>query len=76
MLIEVKVPHVLNAKILNWHKKEGESVARDEPLVDVESDKVAVEITAAQAGILSRIMKGDGSTVASGEVIGIIDGGA
>ncbi len=73
MLIEVKVPHVLQATLLAWHKKEGERVARGEPLVDIESDKVAVEVTAPEAGIIATILKTDGAPVASGEVIATLE---
>jgi 2-oxoglutarate dehydrogenase E2 component (dihydrolipoamide succinyltransferase) len=77
MLIEVKVPvlpeSVSEATLVNWHKKAGEPVSRDENLVDVETDKVVLELPAPGAGVLSEIRKPDGSTVAAQEVIAVID---
>jgi 2-oxoglutarate dehydrogenase E2 component (dihydrolipoamide succinyltransferase) len=77
MLIEVKVPQlsesVAEATLQKWHKKAGEFVKRDENLVDIETDKVVLETPAPQAGVLIKIMKGDGGTVASNEVIAQID---
>ena len=77
MQVEVKVPQlpesVAEATLVNWHKKAGEAVARDENLVDVETDKVVLELPAPAAGALVEIRKGDGSTVAGQEVIAIID---
>ena len=77
MLIEVKVPQlsesVSAATLLSWHKKAGEYVQRDENLIDVETDKVVLELPAPQAGVLSKIVKGDGSTVVSDEIIATID---
>ena len=56
MLIEVKVPQlpesVSEATLVNWHKKPGESVSRDENLIDLETDKVVLELPAPQAGVL------------------------
>ncbi len=76
-LIEVKVPQlsesVAEATLLQWHKKAGEAVARDENLIDIETDKVVLELPAPSAGVLSQIVKDDGATVTSGEVIAIID---
>ena len=76
-LIEVKVPQlsesVAEATLLQWHKKPGEAVARDENLIDVETDKVVLELPAPSAGVLVSVVKGDGSTVVSGEVIATID---
>ncbi|MBA5689010.1 2-oxoglutarate dehydrogenase complex dihydrolipoyllysine-residue succinyltransferase [Rugamonas apoptosis] len=75
--IEVKVPQlsesVAEATMLTWHKKVGEAVARDENLIDIETDKVVLELPAPSAGVLVQIIKGDGSTVVAGEVIAIID---
>ena len=75
--IEVKVPQlsesVAEATLLAWHKKLGEAVTRDENLIDVETDKVVLELPAPAAGVLVQIIKGDGSTVVAGEVIAIID---
>jgi 2-oxoglutarate dehydrogenase E2 component (dihydrolipoamide succinyltransferase) len=75
--IEVKVPQlsesVAEATLLQWHKKAGEAVARDENLVDIETDKVVLELPAPSAGMITEIRKGDGATVAAGEVIAILD---
>ncbi len=75
--IEVKVPQlsesVAEATMLQWHKKLGEAVARDENLIDIETDKVVLELPAPVAGVIIQIVKGDGSTVVAGEVIAIID---
>ncbi len=77
MLIEVKVPalseSVSEATLLAWHKKPGDAVKRGENLIDIETDKVVLEMPAPQDGVLSQIVKGDGSLVASGEVIATID---
>ncbi|MCD6733315.1 MAG: 2-oxoglutarate dehydrogenase complex dihydrolipoyllysine-residue succinyltransferase [Burkholderiaceae bacterium] len=76
-LIEVRVPQlsesVAEATLLQWHKKAGEAVARDENLIDVETDKVVLELPAPAAGVLAQVVKGDGSTVVAGEVIAVID---
>jgi 2-oxoglutarate dehydrogenase E2 component (dihydrolipoamide succinyltransferase) len=80
--IEVKVPQlsesVAEATMLTWHKKVGDAVARDENLIDIETDKVVLELPAPVAGTLVQIIKGDGSTVVADEIIAIIDteGGA
>ena len=75
--IEVKVPQlsesVAEATLLQWHKKVGEAVARDENMIDVETDKVVLELPAPAAGIITQIIKADGSTVVAGEVIAILD---
>ena len=75
--IEVKVPQlsesVAEATLLQWHKKVGESVARDENLIDIETDKVVLELPAPSAGVIIQIVKADGSTVVAGETIAIID---
>jgi len=77
MQIEVKVPalseSVSEATLLTWHKKVGEAVKRGENLIDIETDKVVLELPAPQDGVLAKIVKGDGSMVASGEVIAMID---
>jgi 2-oxoglutarate dehydrogenase E2 component (dihydrolipoamide succinyltransferase) len=76
-IIEVKVPQlsesVAEATLLTWHKKVGEAVTRDENLIDVETDKVVLELPAPDAGVITQIIKGDGSTVVAGEVIAILD---
>lgn len=77
MLIEVKVPvlseSVAEATLVSWHKKQGDAVKRDENLIDVETDKVVLELPAPQSGVLKEIIKSDGATVTSGEVIATID---
>jgi 2-oxoglutarate dehydrogenase E2 component (dihydrolipoamide succinyltransferase) len=77
MQVEVKVPQlpesVAEATLVNWHRKVGEAVKRDENLVDVETDKIVLELPAPQAGVLVDIVKGDGSTVIGGEVVAVID---
>jgi 2-oxoglutarate dehydrogenase E2 component (dihydrolipoamide succinyltransferase) len=77
MIIDVKVPQlsesVAEATLVTWHKKVGAAVARDENLIDIETDKVVLELPAADGGVLVEIIKGDGDTVVSGEVIARID---
>lgn len=76
-LIEVKVPQlsesVAEATLLQWHKKPGDAIERDDNLIDVETDKVVLELPAPNAGVLARVLKTDGETVVAGEVIAIID---
>ncbi|MCX7220285.1 MAG: 2-oxo acid dehydrogenase subunit E2, partial [Burkholderiales bacterium] len=76
-IIEVKVPQlsesVAEATLLTWHKKIGEAVTRDENLVDVETDKVVMELPAPVDGVITQIIKGDGSLVVAGEVIAMLD---
>ncbi len=77
MIVEVKVPQlsesVAEATLVTWHKKAGDGVNRDENLVDIETDKVVLETPAPAAGVLIKIVKPDGSTVASKEIIAQID---
>jgi 2-oxoglutarate dehydrogenase E2 component (dihydrolipoamide succinyltransferase) len=77
MLVEVKVPllseSVSEATLLSWKKKEGEHVERDESLIDIETDKVVLELPSPASGVLAKIIKGDGATVTSGEIIASID---
>ena len=76
-ILEVLVPQlsesVAEATLLQWHKKVGEAVARDENLIDIETDKVVLELPAPAQGVIVEIVKGDGSTVVAGEVIARID---
>src|SRR5512134_3239048 len=76
-IVEVKVPQlsesVAEATLLQWKKKPGEAVALDEILVEVETDKVVLEVPAPAAGVLAQIVKGDGSTVVAGELIATVD---
>jgi len=75
--IEVKVPvlseSVAEATLLSWHKKVGESVSRDENMIDIETDKVVLELPAPSAGVIVQLLKADGATVVANEVIAIID---
>jgi len=77
MEVEVKVPQlsesVSEATLVSWRKKAGEAVKRDENLIDVETDKVVLELPAPTDGVLARIVKKDGDSVTSGEVIAVID---
>ena len=80
MRVEVKVPQlpesVAEATLVSWHKKPGDAVVRDENLVDVETDKVVLELPAPQSGVLVEIRQGNGATVAGQQVIAIIDSDA
>jgi len=77
MLIEVKVPalseSVAEATLLTWHKKAGDYVKRDENLIDIETDKVVLELPSPESGVLKEIVKQDGVSVAANEVIARID---
>src|SRR5215204_1635174 len=77
MQVEVKVPQlsesVSEATLVAWRKKVGEAVKRDENLIDVETDKVVLELPAPADGVLSKIVRNDGDSVTSGEVIAVID---
>lgn len=76
MSVEVKVPvlpeSVADATVAKWYKKPGDTVKRDENLVDIETDKVMLEVPAPEDGVLQEITKPDGSTVKSEEVLAII----
>jgi 2-oxoglutarate dehydrogenase E2 component (dihydrolipoamide succinyltransferase) len=76
-IVEVKVPQlsesVAEATLLDWHKKEGERVSRDENLIDIETDKVVLELPAPADGVLLRIIKKARDSVGSGDVIAQID---
>ena len=76
-IIDVLVPQlsesVSEATLLNWNKQPGQAVEADEILIEIETDKVVLEVPAPSAGVMSEIVKGDGSTVASGEVLARID---
>ena len=77
MQIEVKVPalseSVAEASLVSWHKKAGDSVKRDENLIDIETDKVVMELPAPADGVIIKILKADGSAVVGGDVIAVID---
>ena len=79
MTIEIKVPQlpesVTDATLVGWHKKPGEAVARDENLVDLETDKVVLEVPAPAAGVLGEIKIVDGTIVTSGELLALLEEG-
>ena len=76
-IIEVTVPvlpeSVSEATLMTWHKKVGEAVERDENIIDLETDKVVLELPAPQAGVIVEIVEQDGATVVSGQLIAKID---
>ena len=76
-IAEVKVPQlsesVAEATLLQWKKKAGESVAADEILIEIETDKVVLEVPAPSAGVLAEIVVADGGTVVSDQLIARID---
>ncbi|WP_211466150.1 2-oxoglutarate dehydrogenase complex dihydrolipoyllysine-residue succinyltransferase [Collimonas silvisoli] len=76
-LLEVKVPQlsesVAEATLLQWHKKVGDAVKRDENLIDIETDKVVLELPAPADGVIVQLIKTDGSTVVADEIIAVID---
>ncbi|GAB2746832.1 2-oxoglutarate dehydrogenase complex dihydrolipoyllysine-residue succinyltransferase [Melaminivora jejuensis] len=76
-IVEVKVPQlsesVAEATLMSWKKKAGEAVAQDEILIEIETDKVVLEVPAPAAGVLAEIVQADGATVASEQVIARID---
>jgi 2-oxoglutarate dehydrogenase E2 component (dihydrolipoamide succinyltransferase) len=79
MSIEIKVPplpeSVSDATLVAWHKSVGEGVSRDENLVDLETDKVVLEVPAPAAGTLTKIVVEDGATVVAGDVLAILEEG-
>jgi len=79
MSIEIKVPplpeSISDATLVTWHKKIGEAVARDENLVDLETDKVVLEVPAPAAGVLKEIRIRDGATVSAGDLLAILEEG-
>ncbi|MFQ5546835.1 MAG: 2-oxoglutarate dehydrogenase complex dihydrolipoyllysine-residue succinyltransferase [Woeseia sp.] len=80
MSIEITVPQlpesVTDATLVAWHKREGDTVSRDENLVDLETDKVVLEVPAPSAGTLQEIKVLDGTTVTSGQLLAILTEGA
>ena len=80
MSTEIKAPtfpeSVADGSIATWHKQVGESVSRDEPLVDIETDKVVLEVVAPADGVLREILKQEGDTVLSDEVVALFEEGA
>ena len=79
MAVEIRVPalgeSIVDAVIVKWLKQPGDSVARSEPVVELETDKVNVEIPADQAGVIESIARAEGDTVAVGELLGMITAG-
>ena len=80
MSIEIKVPalpeSVSDATLVAWHKKAGDSVNRDENLVDLETDKVVLEVPAPASGVIKEILVADGTTVTAGEVLAVLEEGS
>lgn len=80
MTIEIKAPQlpesVPDGTIATWHKKPGEAVKRDDLLVDIETDKVVIEVVSPADGVLQKIVKDSGDTIVSNEVIAFVEEGA
>ena len=80
MNIEVKVPQlpesVADATLVAWHKKAGDAVRREENLVDLETDKVVLEVPAPADGVIREIVANDGAVVTSGQLLAILEPGA
>jgi len=80
MSTEVKVPvlpeSVADATVAAWHKQPGDSIHRDENLIDLETDKVVLEVPSPVDGVLKKIVRDSGETVTSGELLGVIEEGA
>jgi 2-oxoglutarate dehydrogenase E2 component (dihydrolipoamide succinyltransferase) len=79
MTIEIKVPQlpesVTDATLVAWHKKAGDAVSRDESLVDLETDKVVLEVPAPVSGTISKILVEDGATVVAGDLLAVLEEG-
>jgi len=77
--IEIKVPSLgeseSEATLVAWHKQVGDSIAEDDVLAEIESDKITMEVTATGSGTLKEVRKQDGDTVEPGEIIGLIEAG-
>lgn len=80
MATEIKAPtfpeSVQDGSVATWHKKAGDTVSRDELLVDIETDKVVLEVVSPTDGVLAKILKEEGTTVLSNEVIAVVEAGA
>src|SRR3954467_13595227 len=80
MTVEIRVPalgeSVTEATVARWLKQPGERVERDEPVVELETDKVTLEVPAPQAGVIGEIQVAEGGNVPVGAVLGIIADGA
>ena len=79
MSTEIKVPvlpeSVADATVAAWHIQPGDSIRRDENLVDLETDKVVLEVPSPVDGVLRKIVRDSGETVTSGELLGVIEAG-
>ena len=79
MTIDIKVPplpeSVTDATLVGWHKKIGEAVTRDENLVDLETDKVVLEVPAPSSGTLVKIVAESGATVTAGDLLSVLGQG-
>ena len=79
MSTEIKVPvlpeSVADATVATWHKQAGDSIRRDENLVDLETDKVVLEVPSPVDGVITKISRDSGETVTSGELLGLIEEG-
>ena len=77
MSIEVLVPNlpesVSDATLITWHKQAGDFVNKNENLVDLETDKVVLEVTAPESGVLSQILKENGAIVTGGELLALLE---
>jgi 2-oxoglutarate dehydrogenase E2 component (dihydrolipoamide succinyltransferase) len=80
MTIEVRVPQlpesVADATLVAWHKQPGDAVSRDENLVDLETDKVVLEVPAPAGGVIKELKVQNGATVTSGQVLALLEEGA
>ena len=81
MAIDIKTPafpeSIADGTVATWHKKVGDAVKRDELIVDIETDKVVMEVLAEADGVIAEIVKNEGDTVLSGELLGrLAEGGA
>ena len=78
--MEIKAPtfpeSIADGSIAQWHHQQGDAVSRDELLVDIETDKVVIEVFAPENGVLTAILKSEGETVLSEEVIATFEAGA
>ncbi|MEI7430634.1 MAG: 2-oxoglutarate dehydrogenase complex dihydrolipoyllysine-residue succinyltransferase [Betaproteobacteria bacterium] len=77
MIIDIKVPQlsesVAEATLVTWHKQPGEAISRDDNLIDIETDKVVLELPSPESGVLIEILKNNGASVTGGELIARID---
>jgi 2-oxoglutarate dehydrogenase E2 component (dihydrolipoamide succinyltransferase) len=77
MTLKIKVPHlpesVSDATLITWHKSVGDNVLKNDSLVDLETDKVTLEVVAPQSGVLREILKTDGAIVTSGEILALLE---